>query len=52
MRARVHAEWVAKQEEQQVKDLMEGLKNGFRRKRRAGLLDDDVSLASTYSFQL
>eukprot|EP00884_Botryococcus_braunii_P014837 jgi/Botrbrau1/23354/Bobra.0051s0012.1 len=41
MRARLHAEWAAKQEEQHIKGLMEGLKNGFKRKRRAGLLDED-----------
>ena len=42
-RAKVHQQWLEQQDEQQVAQLMAGLRNGFRRKRAGDLLDEDVS---------
>ncbi|KAL0051020.1 hypothetical protein WJX82_000735 [Trebouxia sp. C0006] len=41
-RAKVHQQWLEQQDEQQVAQLMAGLRNGFRRKRAGDLLDEDV----------
>ena len=42
-RAKLHQQWLEQQDAQQVAQLMEGVKNGFRRKRAGDLLDEDVS---------
>ncbi|KAK9843452.1 hypothetical protein WJX81_003239 [Elliptochloris bilobata] len=39
-RAALHAEWAAVRDEEDIKELMEGVKGGFRKRRRAGALDD------------
>ena len=41
-RAALHAEWAAGRDEEEIKELMEGVKGGFRKRRRAGALDDAV----------
>ena len=41
-RAALHAEWAAGRDEDEIKELMEGVKGGFRKRRRAGALDDAV----------
>lgn len=43
-RAALHAEWAAGRDEDEIKELMEGVKGGFRKRRRAGALDDAVRL--------
>lgn len=35
-RASLHARWADAQESQQIRDLLNAIKNGFRRKRRLG----------------
>ena len=45
-RAALHAEWAAGRDEDEIKELMEGVKGGFRKRRRAGALDDAVRLSS------
>jgi len=41
-RAALHAEWVAGRHEQDIQELLEGVKGGFRKRRRGGALDDAV----------
>lgn len=41
-RAKLHQQWLEQQDEQQVAQLLQGVRNGFRRKRAGDLLDDDV----------
>jgi len=41
-RAALHASWAAERDEQAVKDLLEGVRGGFRKRRRGGALDDAV----------
>lgn len=42
-RAKLHQQWLEQQDAQQVAQLMQGVRNGFRRKRAGDLLDEDVS---------
>lgn len=42
-RARLHQQWLEQQDAQQVAQLMQGVRNGFRRKRAGDLLVEDVS---------
>lgn len=41
-RARLHQQWLEQQDAQQVAQLLQGVRNGFRRKRAGDLLDEDV----------
>ena len=41
-RAKLHQQWLEKQDEQELAKLMDGVRNGFRRKRAGDLLLDDV----------
>lgn len=41
-RAKLHQQWLEKQDEQELANLMDGVRNGFRRKRAGDLLLDDV----------
>lgn len=41
-RAEAHAQWLAQQDEADVKRLMDGMKNGFRQPRRPGFLLEEV----------
>lgn len=43
LRAKLHQEWLEQQDAQQVAQVMQGVRNGFRRKRAGHLLDHDVS---------
>lgn len=49
-RVALHAQWLAGQEDRDMRDLLDAIKRGFRRKRRhaAGLDDDDVSLGGAF----
>ncbi|KAK9829129.1 hypothetical protein WJX72_004046 [[Myrmecia] bisecta] len=48
-RAALHAQWLEEQDEAQVQQIMDGIKNGFRRRRGpAGFLDDDQSGGSDW----
>lgn len=42
-RAKLHQQWLQHQDAQQVAQLLQGVRNGFRRKRAGDLLDEDVS---------
>ena len=42
LRRRLHAEWLEKQDQDAVAQLMDGVRNGFRRKRAGDLLAEDV----------
>ncbi len=42
-RAKLHQQWLEQQDAQQVAQLLEGVRNGFRRKRAGDLLDENVS---------
>ena len=42
-RAKLHQQWLEQQDALQVAQLMQGVRNGFRRKRAGDLLDEDVS---------
>lgn len=42
-RAKLHQQWLEQQDAQQVAQLMQGVRNGFRRKRAGDFLDEDVS---------
>ena len=42
-RAKLHQQWLEQQDDRQVARLLEGVRNGFRRKRAGNLLDEDVS---------
>ena len=42
LRAELHRRWAQAQDDKEVQALMAGLKSGFRRRRGAGFLDDDV----------
>lgn len=42
LRARLHQEWLQQQDAHQVEQLMNGVRNGFRRKRPGDLLDENV----------
>ena len=41
-RAKLHQQWLEKQDEQELAKLMDGVRHGFRRKRAGDLLLDDV----------
>ena len=42
MRERLHLDWEAQQDDKDVQQVLRGLKGGFRRRRGAGFLDDEV----------
>lgn len=44
-RAALHAEWAAGRDEDEIKELLEGVKGGFRKRRRGGALADEVRLS-------
>ena len=46
-RRALHAEWLAQQDEQQVQQLMDGVRNGFRRRKGPAFLQDDVRTLSS-----
>ena len=43
LRAAAHAQWLAQQDEVDVQRLMDGMKNGFRKPKRAAFLMDEVT---------
>lgn len=46
-RADLHAKWMAGKDAKEMKDLLEALKRGFKRKRKAGAgLDDDEDVGN------
>ena len=42
LRRGLHAQWLERQDDDAVAQLMEGVRSGFRRKRAGDLLDEDV----------
>ena len=42
LRAEAHAQWLAQQDEADVKRLMDGMKSGFRQPKRPGFLLEEV----------
>ena len=42
MRLLLHRQWAEAQDDKELQQVMRGLKNGFRRRRGAGFLDDEV----------
>lgn len=42
-RRALHAEWLAEKEEQQVQEILQGVRHGFRRRKGPAFLQDDVS---------
>ena len=45
LRAAAHASWLAQQDEEDVRRLMDGVQNGFRKAQGPSFLQDDVRLA-------
>ena len=42
-RAKLHKQWLEQQDEQQVAQLLQGVRSGFRHKRAGDVLDEDVN---------
>ena len=46
-RAEAHAAWLEKEDERDMKRLMDGIQNGFKRRKGHEMLDVEVSLQSS-----